>query len=279
MTGRFAISQDLPAPNHHDRMSIPYYQVDTFTSRVFSGNPAGVCPLAEWLPDALMQSIAAENNLSETAFVVRRDGHFDLRWFTPACEVDLCGHATLATAHVLFRHLGLSDESVEFETRSGRLAVALVGDVLTLDFPSRPGEGCEAPPEMTMGLGATPVHIAKARDYLAVFDSEEEVRDLKPDMATLMRLDCLGVIATAPGKDCDFVSRFFAPRAGVPEDPVTGSSHCTLIPYWAARLQIRELFARQLSPRGGELFCEHRGGRVGIGGRAVTYSTGVLHVS
>ncbi len=260
-------------------MSIPYYQVDTFTGRVFAGNPAGVCPLADWLPDGLLQSIAAENNLSETAFVVQRDGHFDLRWFTPAREVDLCGHATLATAHVLFRHLGLRAESVHFETRSGRLAVSREGDGLTLDFPSRPGSECEAPPEMTSGLGATPIFTAKARDFLAIFESEEEVRDLKPDMAVLMRLDCLGIIATAPGNDCDFVSRFFAPRAGVPEDPVCGSAHCTLIPYWAQRLGRSKLRALQVSPRGGELFCEARGERVGIGGRAVTYSSGFLHVS
>lgn len=259
-------------------MSIPYYQVDTFTSRVFSGNPAGVCPLADWLPDDLMQSIAAENNLSETAFVVKRGERFELRWFTPAFEVDLCGHATLATAHVLFRHLGQRAEDLHFETRSGRLTVSREGEVLTLDFPTRSGAACEAPPDLVHGLGAAPIFTAKARDFLAVFDSEEVIRGLKPDMAALMRLDCLGVIATAPGKDCDFVSRFFAPRAGVPEDPVCGSAHCTLIPYWAGRLQKSVLFARQLSPRGGELFCEHRGERVRIGGRAVTYSTGFLHV-
>ncbi len=260
-------------------MNIPYYQVDTFTDRVFSGNPAGVCPLADWPPDALLQSIATENNLSETAFVVQRGEHFELRWFTPAVEIDLCGHATLATAHVLFRHLGLRAESVTFETRSGRLAVSRAGDMLTLDFPARPGAACAAPPDLARGLGATPATTAKARDYLAVFESEDMVRDLRPDLAALLRLDCLGIIATAPGKDCDFVSRFFAPRAGVPEDPVCGSAHCTLIPYWAARLGKTHLFARQLSPRGGELFCEYRGERVGIGGRAATYSSGFLHVS
>lgn len=260
-------------------MSIPFYQVDTFTNRVFAGNPAGVCPLDDWLSDDLMQSIAAENNLSETAFVVRRDGHFDLRWFTPAFEVDLCGHATLAAAHVLFRHLDLRDEIVAFQTRSGLLTVSREDDVLTLDFPSRPGAECEAPPELALGLGATPIATAKARDFLAVFESEEEVRGLKPDMDMLMRLDCLGVIATAPGNDCDFVSRFFAPRAGVPEDPVCGSAHCTLIPHWAQRLGRSKLRALQVSPRGGELFCEHRGERVGIGGHAVTYSSGLLLVS
>ncbi len=260
-------------------MSIPYYQVDAFTSRIFSGNPAGVCLLADWLPDALLQSIAAENNLSETAFVVQRESQFHLRWFTPAIEVDLCGHATLAAAHVFFRHLGLSAPNIGFQTRSGALTVSRNGDLLTLDFPARPATICETPLELRVGLGATPTITAKARDYVAVFDTEQAVRDLRPDIAMLMRLDCLGIIVTAPGKDCDFVSRFFAPRAGISEDPVTGSSHCTLIPYWAQRLGRAELRALQLSARGGELFCEHRGERVAIGGRAITYSTGFLHVS
>ena len=259
-------------------MSIPYYQVDTFTSDIFGGNPAGVCALADWLPDEVMQSIAAEHNLSETAFFVQRDSDFHLRWFTPASEIDLCGHATLATAHVLFRHLGCRRDSVSFHTLSGELTVARDGDVLTLDFPSRAGVPCEVPEQLEKGLGCAPVMTAKSRDYLAVFDSEEVVRHLAPDIALLTELDCLGIIATAPGSDCDFVSRFFAPRAGVPEDPVCGSAHCTLIPYWAERLGRSELRARQLSSRGGELFCEHRDDRVRIGGRAVTYSTGFLHI-
>src|ERR1039457_3389406 len=248
-------------------MSIPYYQVDTFTSRVFSGNPAGVCLLADWLPDALLQSIAAENNLSETAFVIQRDSLCPLRWFTPTLEIDLCGHATLAAAHVLFRHLGCHAPSVRFQTRSGVLAVSRDEDLLTLDLPVRPATACDTPRELSEGLGASPATTAKARDYFAVFDTEQAVRDLRPDMAVLTRLDGLGIIATAPGENCDFVSRFFAPRAGVPEDPVTGSAHCTLIPYWSQRLGRSELRAHQISPRGGELFCEHRGARVGIGGR------------
>ncbi|MCW1921435.1 PhzF family phenazine biosynthesis protein [Luteolibacter arcticus] len=262
-------------------MSLPYYQVDAFTDRLFAGNPAGVCPLAGWLPDELLQSIAAENNLAETAFILPySDGGFDLRWFTPTIEMDLCGHATLAAAHVLFRHLGHAGEDVRFQTRSGMLTVSRdKGDLLTLDFPARPATACETPPELIAGLGAQPVTTARARDYLAVFETEEEVRNLQPDMAMLSLLDCLGIIATAPGKDCDFVSRFFAPGAGVPEDPVTGSAHCTLIPYWAERLERTRLQARQLSQRGGELWCEHRGDRVGIGGRAVTYATGFLQVS
>jgi PhzF family phenazine biosynthesis protein len=260
-------------------MSIPYYQVDAFTSRLFSGNPAGVCLLADWLPDALLQSIAAENNLSETAFVVQRDSLFHLRWFTPTLEVDLCGHATLAAAHVLFQHLGCRAPSVRFQTRSGVLTVSQDDDLLTLDFPARPAIPCATPREVSEGLGASPTTTGKARDYLAVFDTAEAVRSLQPDMAVLMRLDCLGIIATAPGGDCDFVSRFFAPRAGIPEDPVTGSAHCTLIPYWAQRFGRSELRALQLSPRGGELFCEDRGDRVGIGGRAVTYASSFLHVA
>ena len=260
-------------------MSIPYYQIDAFTGSLFTGNPAGVCLLADWLPDAVLQSIAAENNLAETAFVVQRDSFFDLRWFTTTLEMDLCGHATLAPAHVIFRHLGYRGSIVRFQTRSGALTVSRSEDLLTLDFPARPAAPCDTPQELNDGLRATPTATAKARDYLAVFETEQAVRSLQPDMAALMRLDCLGIIATAPGNHCDFVSRFFAPRAGVPEDPVTGSAHCTLIPYWAQRLGRSELRALQVSPRGGELFCEHRGERVGIGGRAVTYSSGFLHVS
>jgi PhzF family phenazine biosynthesis protein len=260
-------------------MSIPYYQVDAFTAGgLFTGNPAGVCLLTHWLPDATLQSIATENNLAETAFVVQRDTCFNLRWFTPTLEMDLCGHATLAPAHVIFRHLGYRAPVVRFQTRSGMLTVSRNEDLMTLDFPARPATLCETPRELVDGLRALPAAAAKARDYLAVFETEQAVRSLQPDMAALMRLDSLGIIATAPGDHCDFVSRFFAPRAGIPEDPVTGSAHCTLIPYWAQRLGRSELRALQVSPRGGELFCEHRGERVGIGGRAVTYSSGFLHV-
>jgi PhzF family phenazine biosynthesis protein len=259
-------------------MSIPYYQVDAFTGSLFSGNPAGVCWLTDWLPDTILQSIAAENNLAETAFVVQRDSCFDLRWFTPSLEVDLCGHATLAPAHVIFRHLGYSASVVRFQTRSGILTVSRAGELLTLDFPARPAVPCEAPAELVAGLRARPATTAKARDYLAVFENEQAVRSLQPDIAALLRLDCLGIIATAPGENCDFVSRFFAPRAGVPEDPVTGSAHCTLIPYWSQRLGRSKLHALQVSQRGGELYCEHHGERVGIAGRAVTYATGFIHV-
>lgn len=259
-------------------MSIPYYQVDAFSNRLFSGNPAGVCLLTNWLPDEVLQSIATENNLAETAFVIQRDSYFDLRWFTPSIEVDLCGHATLACAHVIFRHLGYGDPLVRFQTRSGELAVSRSDNFLTLDFPTRPATPCDTPEDLIAGLGATPVSTALARDYLAIFETEQQVRELHLNMTALIRLDCLGIIATAPGDDCDFVSRFFAPRAGITEDPVTGSAHCTLTPYWSKRLGRTKLQARQISPRGGELLCEDRGDRVGIGGRAVTYSSGFLHV-
>lgn len=260
-------------------MSIAYYHIDTFTSRLFAGNPAGVCLLADWLPDAVLQSMAAENHLAMTAFVVQRDSCFDLRWFTVSHEMELCGNATLASAHVIFRHLGDRGDAVRFQTRSGVLTVTHDGELWTLDLPARPAAVCPVPADLLQGLGCTPAENAKARDYLAVLDTEEAVRELRPDMDALMRLDYLGIIVTAPGRHCDFVSRFFAPRAGFPEDPVTGSAHCTLIPYWAKRLGRSQLRALQLSQRGGEVFCEHRGERVGVGGRAVTYSTGSLYFS
>lgn len=260
-------------------MSIPYYQVDAFTSRLFSGNPAGVCILADWLADASLQAIAAENNLAETAFVVQKGTDFDLRWFTPAIEMDLCGHATLAAAHVIFRHLGYRESVIRFQTRSGILAVTRSDEILALDFPARPAAACSVPADLIEGLGRTPAFVGKSRDYLAVFDNETSIRQLRPNMSALMRLDCLGIIVTAPGEQCDFISRFFAPGAGIPEDPVTGSAHCTLIPYWAQRLKRSKLDALQVSARGGELFCEDRGERVSIAGRAVTYSTGFLHLA
>ncbi|HEX5104458.1 MAG TPA: PhzF family phenazine biosynthesis protein [Pirellulaceae bacterium] len=259
-------------------MLIPYYQVDAFASRVFGGNPAGVCLLADWLPDDVLEAIAAENNLAETAFVVQRAGRYDLRWCTPTMEVDLCGHATLAPAHVLFEHLGYQGETIRFDTRSGELTVTREGDLLVLDFPARPAAECPAPPELLAGLGRQPIYVGKARDYLAVFETEQEVAGLRPDFVALAKLDSLGIIATAPGATCDFVSRFFAPQAGIPEDPVTGSAHSTLIPYWSQRVGKKKLHARQISTRGGELFCDDRGPRVGIGGRAVTYSTGFVRL-
>jgi PhzF family phenazine biosynthesis protein len=260
-------------------VSIPYFQVDAFTRRVFGGNPAGVCPLTEWLPDETLRDIAAENNLSETAYFVGRDGDYELRWFTPTMEVDLCGHATLAAAFVIFTELGFTGSRVNFHTKVGDLGATREGSRVTLDFPAWTARRCdEVPALLAEALGWLPRELLKTRDYLAVFSTPQEVLSLQPDPAVLARLDCLGLICTAPGTDCDFVSRFFAPGAGVPEDPVTGSAHSTLVPYWSERLGKNELFARQISRRGGELFCEARGERVGIGGDAVLYSRAQLEV-
>jgi PhzF family phenazine biosynthesis protein len=259
-------------------LQIPCYIVDAFTARVFGGNPAAVCPLRHWLPDSVLQNIAAENNLSETAYFIRDNDSFHLRWFTPALEIDLCGHATLASAFLLFSEMGFKDSQIRFHSRSGELSAQRRGDVIELDFPSRPPQPCPAPPNLVRALGRTPREVLKSRDYFAVFDSPEEIAELKPDMKQLAELDSLGVIVTAQGTDADFVSRFFAPKAGVPEDPVTGSAHCSLIPFWAQRLGKSELFARQISKRGGELRCRNLGDSVGIGGHAVVYSRGTILV-
>ena len=247
-------------------MKIPLYQIDAFTSRVFGGNPAAVCPLETWPDDVTMQAIALENNLSETAFFVDAADHYDLRWFTPAAEVDLCGHATLATAHLLFNELEVGGDAVHFETRSGRLTVSRDGDLLVMNFPAAPPQPCAAPDDLAPALGAAPSELLVADDYMAVFASEAEVRVLAPDFARLARLDRRGVIVTAAGAEADFVSRFFAPKLGVPEDPVTGSAHCELTPYWAKRVGKSVLSAHQVSARGGELICEDRGERVLISG-------------
>jgi predicted PhzF superfamily epimerase YddE/YHI9 len=258
-------------------MKLPYYEVSAFTADPFGGNPAGVCPLKAWLSDATMQNIAAQNNLSETAFFVPRGDDYELRWFAPKVEIDLCGHATLASAFVLFSELRFGRDAVHFHSRSGKLSVSRREGILTLDFPSRPPAPCNVPEELTRGLDREPVEVLKARDYFAVFSTEDDVRLLQPDFAALGTLDAK-VIVTARGLDCDFVSRFFAPTAGVPEDPVTGSAHCTLIPYWSQQLGKTKLFARQVSPRGGELFCELSGDRVRIGGRAVLYLRGEIEI-
>jgi PhzF family phenazine biosynthesis protein len=255
---------------------IPMYQVDAFASQVFSGNPAAVCPLEQWLPDDQMQSIATENNLSETAFFVPNGDGYHLRWFTPKVEVDLCGHATLASAFVILTELAPGRESVRFETKSGALNVTRDGDLYSLDFPSRPPEECAVYPQLIPALGGQPEKVLAARDYLVIYKSEEEVRALRPNMEALMQVDRFAVIATAPGTRSDFVSRFFAPAKGVPEDPVTGRAHCTLIPYWSKRLGKKKLHALQVSPRGGELWCEDRGERVTISGKAIRFLEGSI---
>jgi len=258
--------------------ALPIYQVDAFASRVFAGNPAAVCPLENWLDDRTMQAIAAENNLAETAFFVPDGDHYQLRWFTPAVEVDLCGHATLASAHVIFESLEPGRTSVTFATRSGDLTVTRDGDRLKMDFPSIPTTPCEAPEALIAGLGCDPLEVREGMDYLVVVRDEATVRGLRPRMDILSELDTRGVIVTAQGDEVDFVSRFFAPAAGIPEDPVTGSAHCALTPYWAARLGKSSLLARQVSARGGELLCEDAGARVRLAGYAVKYLQGTIYL-
>ena len=261
-------------------MRLPMYQVDAFTDKLFGGNPAAVCPLQAWLPDATMQAIAAENNLAETAFFIPDGGDYALRWFTPTVEVDLCGHATLASGHVVFRFLEPQRQSVNFHAlKAGTLVVSRRADMLVMDFPSRPPEPCEPPAGLLAALGGTPRAVFRARDHLVVFDSAAEIVALKPDLAALANVDCWAAIVTAPGEDgVDFVSRFFAPAQGVPEDPVTGSAHCTLVPYWAKRLGKTAFEARQLSRRGGALRCALNGERVDIAGKAVVYLEGQIAV-
>lgn len=254
-------------------MKLRLYQVDAFADRLFAGNPAAVCPLDAWLDDALLQAIAEENNLSETAFFVPAGVGFQLRWFTPASEVDLCGHATLASAHVLFDLLGHARPEIEFSTRSGKLRVTRSEAGLCMDFPACRPVTVVAPEALLHGLGRHPSAVLAADDYLAVYDDEAEVRALVPDLAWLGQLDRRGVIVTAPGRAADFVSRFFAPKLGIPEDPVTGSAHCALTPYWAERLGRLRLHAQQVSKRGGHLVCELSGDRVFLSGRAVTFMT------
>ena len=263
-------------------MRIPIYQVDSFTQKTFGGNPAAVCPLKSWLTDAQMQAIALENNLSETAFVVGSGDSgekYELRWFTPIKEVALCGHATLASAYVVCTYLNAAAKRLEFSTRSGTLIVRREGELFIMDFPARPSEPRPAPPLLVESLRATPREVFwSVEDYLAVFDSEADVRALAPDFSRMMAMtSCRGTIATAKGSgETDFVSRFFGPQSGIPEDPVTGSAHCTLIPFWSARLGKTRLRARQISSRGGELFCELRGERVDIAGYVAPYLQGFI---
>jgi PhzF family phenazine biosynthesis protein len=261
-------------------MKLPFYWVDAFATQVFAGNPAGVVPLESWLEDRLMQRIAFENGLSETAFVVRTGpARFQLRWFTPAVEVDLCGHATLATAFTLFDQLGQGGDVITFDSRSGPLTVTRRGDRLELDFPAQPAAPVAADAALAQALGRTPALFLKAKTrWLCVFATAAEVSTLQPDHAHLARIVPGRITITAPGEDCDFVSRNFVPDAGIPEDPVTGSAHCTLVPYWAARLGRTKLHARQVSARGGELWCEVSGDRVKIAGHAVLYLRGEIAV-
>ncbi len=258
------------------------FQVDAFADRLFTGNPAAVCPLQTWLPDTLLQSIAAENNLAETAFFVPCDQGFELRWFTPTSEVKLCGHATLASAFVLFECLDFSATSIHFQTRhSGALKVTRENGLLWLDFPAQIAQLLQNPPgQLVTGLGGTPREWFSGPNYMAVFEHESQITALAPDMRALATLPERCVIATAPADDpdIDFVSRFFAPNYGIDEDPVTGSAHCMLAPYWAARLGKTQLHARQISAREGNLICNLSNDRVHIGGRAILYLEGEIRL-
>ncbi|WP_430395715.1 PhzF family phenazine biosynthesis protein [Ferrovibrio sp.] len=265
-------------------MQLPIYQVDAFADAVFAGNPAAIVPLEAWLPDATMQAIAAENNLAETAFFVPEGGaRYGLRWFTPAAEVDLCGHATLATAWLIFHKLRQDLNAATFATRSGDLHVTLSGESgrITMDFPARIGQTMAVPPPVLLAaLGGQPLVVLEAAAYMAVYATADEVRALKPDMAGLAGLEKYGIIATAPGDrpGIDCVSRFFAPRVGVPEDPVTGSAHCSIVPYWAERLGKAEIIAYQASARGGTLYCRNAGERVFMAGKAVLFLEGSIRL-
>lgn len=263
-----------------------YHVIDVFTEKLFEGNPAGVCQLDTWLSDDILQSIAAENNLSETAFLVKKDNYYDLRWFTPKIEVDLCGHATLASAFVLFEEIERATSEIKFKTMSGMMTVKQENDLLYLDFPSRPVTACPMYATFEKAFCVKPVAAYKAVDFLVLMDSEETLQNINPDFSVLKQLkaeakvenDSFGIIITAKGSNCDFVSRFFAPNAGIDEDPVTGRAHCSLIPFWSQKLKKSKLTAKQLSERGGVLFCEDCDERVKIGGRAVRYLKGEIKI-
>lgn len=257
------------------------YQVDAFTKDVFSGNPAAVVPLKKWIDDSLMQKIAAENNLSETSFFVKeRDGSFRIRWFTPETEVDLCGHATLATAHVLYEHLNFDGDRILFHSNSGLLYVEKRDGCYWMDFPSNPPDPIPVPKLIPEALGVIPIYAGVNTDLLVLVQDEEMVQSMNPDLLILKKMEVRGVIVTAPSDQngIDFVSRFFAPGVGVPEDPVTGSAHTVLTPFWAKRLGENDLRAKQISKRGGDIYCKLKGERVEIGGNAVTYLVGKIHV-
>lgn len=257
-------------------MKLKLYQIDAFADHVFSGNPAGVCPLSAWLPEATMQAIAAENNVGATAFFVNNAPGYSLRWFAPAAELPLCGHGTLASAFVIMTELDPDLTEVSFDTQSGVLGVTRRRDLFTLDFPCYPPCPAIAPPQLATALGIPIEAIWMANKYLVLLESEQELRALRPDFSSFDWLDGHDVIVTAPGDDCDFVSRYFAPSHGIAEDPVTGSTHCTLVPFWVGRLGKTRLSARQVSKRGGELLCELKGDRVLISGRCVKYLDGEI---
>jgi PhzF family phenazine biosynthesis protein len=262
-------------------LDLPIYQIDAFADRLFAGNPAAVVPLERWLPEATMQAVAAENNLSETAFFVPEGEAFGLRWFTPAWEVPLCGHATLASAHAIMTILEPGRTAVRFHSKSGPLTVTKAGDLYTLDFPARDivDDVAGDLDAVADALGARPLWLKRsAYRYLALFETAAQIAAMKPDFGKLEATPNGACMVTAPGADCDFVSRYFAPKYGIDEDPVTGSAHSTLIPFWAAKLGKKKLLARQLSARGGTLQCEDLGTRVAFAGTAKLYLTGTIKV-
>lgn len=261
-------------------MKLPLYQVDAFTDKIFGGNPASVCVLNEWLPDSLLQSIAAENNQAETAYILGQNDTYEIRWFTPSVEVDLCGHATLAAAHVLLNELKLNIDVVKFHSpKSGLLTVTKQGDFLMLNFPTDIFSAVDTPEVLIKGIATTPIATFRGKtDYMAVLGSEQEVADIKPDLNAIALLDGRGLIVTAKGDNCDFVSRFFAPQSGINEDPVTGSAHTTLTKYWSEHLGKRIMEAVQISQRKGHLLCEYNSDRVNISGKACTYLKGEINV-
>jgi PhzF family phenazine biosynthesis protein len=261
-------------------MKLTIYQVDAFAETVFKGNPAAIIPLEDWIEDSLMQQIAMENNLSETAFLVKNDGGYHIRWFTPEYEIDLCGHATLASAYVIKNFLEPHIQEIHFSTqKAGELKTTAKDGMYTLDFPSRMPEPCEAPNDLLKSLGvSTAVEVLRSRDYFVVLPNEEAVQNVEPDYTLMRELDAIGVIVTAKGHEADVVSRCFYPGAGIPEDPVTGSAHCNIVPYWSEKLGKTKLFCRQLSPRGGDLQCELAGDRVLMSGKCVLYLVGEITV-
>jgi len=259
-------------------MNIKIYQADAFADAVFKGNPAAVCPLDEIISDDMMQLIAAENNLSETAFIFEKNGQKNIRWFTPAAEVNLCGHATLASAHILFTEENYDGDIIEFMSKSGILKVSKKGEMLELDFPAELVQPCEISPILEKALGKRPLETYTGSDMLAVYESEDDIAGFTPDFRMLKELNTRGVIVTAKGKECDFVSRFFGPNVGVDEDPVTGSAHCILTPYWSEKLNKKSLSAKQISARGGSLQCTKEGGRIKIAGKAATYMKGLIQL-
>lgn len=259
-------------------MKLDIYQIDAFAEKHFEGNPAAVIPLEKWLPDTVMQAIAEENNLAETAFFVSTKSGYHIRWFTPNKEVKLCGHATLASAYVLFNILGCKEKLLSFDSLSGELLVSKTNNLLTLDFPVQPPVSCSTPESLTIGLGKAPLECLKNDDYVAVFENEEALLSITPNHEALKKLDLRGVIVTAPSSEFDFIARFFAPKFGIPEDPVTGSAYTQLMPYWSGKLGKSQLQAKQVSSRGGKLLCELKGDRVLISGSAVTYMVGSIEI-